>query len=85
MTHKGASAVVEDAFADAKAQRAAERAASGGNTPAGRSRGVTPAASKPGTPAGSGGEGGGSTGTPPIGKKKKKLCVAVGASARAVC
>lgn len=64
---KGKTAVVEDAFADAKSARG-----SGTNTPA-RSRLQTPAASVHGTPAGSGAEdAAGGTATPPL-KKKKKL------------
>ena len=51
MTHKGKSAVVEDAFADAKSA-----SASGANTPI-RSRLHTPVASTNATPAGSGAEG----------------------------
>ncbi|EKM54478.1 uncharacterized protein PHACADRAFT_258349 [Phanerochaete carnosa HHB-10118-sp] len=62
---KGKTAVVEDAFADAKSARA-----SGANTPA-RSRLQTPAASNAGTPAGSGAERDGSAAALLVKKKKK--------------
>lgn len=65
MTHKGKSAVVEDAFADAKSPNA-----SGTNTPM-RSRLHTPVASNHATPAGSGAEG--SNEAAAMFKKKKKL------------
>lgn len=63
---KGKTAVVDDAFADAKSARA-----SATNTPA-RSRLQTPAASNAGTPAGSGAEREGSAAALLV-KKKKKL------------
>jgi elongation factor 3 len=66
MTHKGKTAVVEDAFLTPKVR-------SGATTPA-RSRGQTPAASTAATPAGSGAEDGppvAGTATPPKSKKKK--------------
>lgn len=65
MTHKGKSAVVDDAFADAKSANA-----SGANTPI-RSRLHTPAASTNATPAGSGAEG--SVEGAAARKKKKKM------------
>lgn len=65
MTHKGKTAIVEDAFADGKSPKTSVR-----NTPA-QSRVQTPAASTVASPAGSGAENGG-TSTPPA-KKKKKL------------
>lgn len=66
MTHKGKTAVVEDAFANVKSPKG-----SGSNTPA-RSRVQTPAASVAATPAGSGAEDA-VTGaaTPPKTKRKK--------------
>ncbi|KAI0081236.1 hypothetical protein K474DRAFT_1762039 [Panus rudis PR-1116 ss-1] len=66
LTHKGKTSVVEEAFIEGKSARG-----SGVNTPA-RSRVQTPAASTHGTPAASGAEDKGTTGTPPV-KKKKKL------------
>jgi elongation factor 3 len=65
MTHKGKTAVVEEAFADIKSPRG-----SGANTPV-RSRMQSPAASAAATPAASGTEDKGSPGVP--GVKKKKL------------
>jgi len=65
MTHKGKTAVVEEAFADFKSPRG-----SGSNTPV-RSRVQTPIASAAGTPAASGGEDKGNPAVP--GVKKKKL------------
>lgn len=65
MTHKGKTAVVEDAFADGKTPKG-----SGTNTPA-RSRIQSPSASAHGTPAGSGAEDKGAASTPPVKKKKK--------------
>jgi elongation factor 3 len=64
MTHKGKTAVVEDAFADGKL------------TPAVRSRVQTPSGSVAATPAGSGAEDGNSrpgsgTSTPAMRKRKK--------------
>lgn len=67
MTHKGKSAVVEDAFSLAKSPNG-----SGATTPI-RSRLHTPIASRSATPAGSGAEGAGDgTGAVPTLKKKKK-------------
>lgn len=72
MTHKGKVAVIDEAFLDKPGKWN-----SGFNTPAGGSRGVTPAASAHATPVASGDEGskpGSGTGTPSgILKKKKKL------------
>jgi elongation factor 3 len=65
MTHKGKTAVVEDAFIGAKTPRG-----SGSNTPV-RSRVQSPAASAAGTPAASGAEDMGAPAVP--GAKKKKL------------
>jgi elongation factor 3 len=72
MTHKGKVAVVDDAFLDKPGKWS-----TGVNTPAGDSRGQTPAASAHATPAASGDEGskpGSGTGTPASGiiRKKKK-------------
>ena len=64
MTHKGKTAVVEDAFADAKSPKG-----SGVNTPA-KSRTQTPAGSSAATPAGSGTE---DKDGPRLASKKKKL------------
>lgn len=76
MTHKGKTAVVDEAFLDKGG-----RWSTGANTPAGGSRGHTPVASAHATPAASGDEGsrpGSGIGTPPTGipgviRKKKKL------------
>lgn len=72
MTHKGKSAVIDDAFLDKGGKWS-----TGANTPVGGSRGVTPAASAHATPVASGDEGpkpDGGTATPPgVIKKKKKL------------
>lgn len=65
MTHQGKTAVVEEAFAEAKSRKG-----SGANTPA-RSRLHTPVGSTNATPAGSGAEDKGTPGTPPARKKKK--------------
>jgi elongation factor 3 len=65
MTHKGKTAVDEEAFADIKSPRG-----SGANTPV-RSRVQSPAASAAATPAASGTEDKGSPGVPRV--KKKKL------------
>lgn len=65
MVHKGKSAVVEDAFADAKSPKG-----SGANTPL-RSRNQTPVASTNATPAASGTEGDARSAQFP--KKKKKM------------
>lgn len=65
MTHKGKTAVVEDAFSNVKSPKG-----SGSNTPA-LSRTQTPAASTNATPAGSGAEDRANGATPPIKKKKK--------------
>jgi elongation factor 3 len=67
MTHQGKTAVVEDAFADAKSPKG-----SGANTPA-RSRLQTPIGSTNGTPAGSGVEEMDGLGKGSMVKKKKKL------------
>jgi elongation factor 3 len=69
MTHKGKSAVVEDAFADGKLTPARSRMA----TPAG-SQMATPAGSAAATPAASGAEDNktGNGGGLPVIKKKKK-------------
>jgi elongation factor 3 len=73
MTHKGKVAVIDDAFLDKPGKWS-----TGANTPAGGSRGQTPAASAHATPAASGDEGskpGSGVATPASGivKKKKKL------------
>ncbi|KAG8833664.1 hypothetical protein FRC17_010268 [Serendipita sp. 399] len=73
MTHKGKAAVVDDAFLDKPGKWS-----TGLNTPAGGSRGQTPAGSVQGTPAASGDEAskpGSGVVTPSTGvvKKKKKL------------
>ncbi|KAG9053036.1 hypothetical protein FS842_008881 [Serendipita sp. 407] len=73
MTHKGKAAIVEDAFLDKPGKWT-----TGLNTPAGGSRGQTPAGSIQGTPAASGDEAskpGSGVATPDTGivKKKKKL------------
>ena len=65
MTHKGKTAVVEDAFADAKSQRG-----SGRNTPI-RSRNQTPVASTAASPAVSGAEDKSAAGLPVVRKKKQ--------------
>ncbi|KAI0743566.1 P-loop containing nucleoside triphosphate hydrolase protein [Daedaleopsis nitida] len=65
MTHKGKTAVVEDAFSNFKSPKG-----SGSNTPA-LSRTQTPAVSTNATPAGSGAEDRANGATPPIKKKKK--------------
>lgn len=72
MTHKGKIGVVDDAFLDKPGKWS-----TGANTPANGSRGVTPAVSAAGTPAGSGDEAakGSGTSTPAsgvLGRKKKK-------------
>ena len=67
VTHKGKTAVVEDAFADPKSARG-----SGTNTPV-RSRLQTPAASVSGTPAGSGAEDQANSAAAAPVKKKKKM------------